>query len=194
MFEHILSGRGCEMGYFFRTYETVFSKAKDTTIVPIVPGRYLICTDTGDIFYDTKDRVRKHLTDIIDVATESARQAILAPMERFYFVKETAHLWRYTGGAWVDLTPGYETEAVFTTLSAAAWSNKTQALTINGLAASQNGVISLTQNISAAALKAAKKASLRATGQAANSLTMTADGTVPTVDIPVVVILMSTAS
>lgn len=115
-------------------------------------------------------------------------------MERFYFVKETAHLWRYTGGAWVDLTPGYETEAVFTTLSAAAWSNKTQALTINGLAASQNGVISLTQNISAAALKAAKKASLRATGQAANSLTMTADGTVPTVDIPVVVILMSTAS
>ena len=103
-------------------------------------------------------------------------------------------LWRYTGGAWVDLTPGYETEAVFTTLSAAAWSNKTQALTIKGLAASQNGVISLTQNISAAALKAAKKASLRATGQAANSLTMTADGTVPTVDIPVVVILMSTAS
>ena len=171
------------MGYYFRTYETVLSKAQNTTTVPIVPGRYLICTDTGDVFYD-----------IIDVATESARQAILAPMERFYFVKETAHLWRYTGGAWVDLTPGYETEAVFTTLSAAAWSNKTQALTIKGLAASQNGVISLTQNISAAALKAAKKASLRATGQAANSLTMTADGTVPTVDIPVVVILMSTAS
>ena len=168
------------MGYYFRTYETVLSKAQNTTTVPIVPGRYLIC-------YDTKDKVRKHLTDIIDVATESARQAILAPMERFYFVKETAHLWRYTGGAWVDLTPGYETEAVFTTLSAAAWSNKTQALTIKGLAASQNGVISLTQNISAAALKAAKKASLRATGQAANSLTMTADGTVP-------VILMSTAS
>ena len=182
------------MGNYFRTYETVLSKAQNTTTVPIVPGRYLICTDTGDVFYDTKDKVRKHLTDIIDVATESARQAILAPMERFYFVKETAHLWRYTGGAWVDLTPGYETEAVFTTLSAAAWSNKTQALTIKGLAASQNGVISLTQNISAAALKAAKKASLRATGQAANSLTMTADGTVPTVDIPVVVILMSTAS
>lgn len=86
------------MGYYFRTYETVLSKAQNTTTVPIVPGRYLICTDTGDVFYDTKDKVRKHLTDIIDVATESARQAILAPMERFYFVKETAHLWRYTGG------------------------------------------------------------------------------------------------
>lgn len=182
------------MSYYFRTYETVLSKAQDTAVVPIVPGRYLICTDTGDIFYDTGDKVRKHLTDIIDVATESDRQAILAPMERFYFVKETAHLWRYTGGAWVDLTPGYETEAVFTTLSAAAWSNKTQALTINGLAANQNGIISLTQDISSDALKAAKKAALRATGQAKNSLTMTADGTVPAVDIPVVVILMSTAN
>ena len=182
------------MSYYFRTYETVLSRAQDTTVVPIVPGRYLICTDTGDIFYDTRDKVRKHLTDIIDVATESARQAILAPMERFYFVKETAHLWRYTGGAWVDLTPGYEAEAVFTTLSAAAWSNKTQALTINGLAANQNGIISLTQDISSDALKAAKKAALRATGQAKNSLTMTADGTVPAVDIPVVVILMSTAN
>ena len=45
------------MSYYFRTYETVRSKAQDTTVVPIVPGRYLICTDTGDIFYDTGDLV-----------------------------------------------------------------------------------------------------------------------------------------
>lgn len=30
------------MGYYFRTYETVLSKAQNTTTVPIVPGRYLI--------------------------------------------------------------------------------------------------------------------------------------------------------
>lgn len=182
------------MGYYFRTYETVLSKAQSTTAIPIVPGRHLICTDTGDVFYDTKDGVRKHLTDVIDVATESARTSMLAPLNKFYYVKETAHLWRYTDGVWVDLTPGYETEAVFTTLSATKWSNKNQTLTISGLGASQNGIISLTQDISADALKAAKKASLRATGQGKNSLIVAADGTVPSVNIPVVIILMPTAS
>lgn len=177
------------MGYYFRTYETVLSKAQDTNLVPIVPGRHLICTDTGDVFYDTADKVRKHLTDIIDVETDAARKAILAPLNKFYFVKETAHLWRYVSGVWVDLTPGTETDAVFLTLTANGWSNKQQVLQIDGLKASQNGIISLTQDISAPALAAAKKASLRATNQATGTLTMTADGTIPSVDIPVVVIL-----
>ena len=79
------------MGYYFRTYETVLSKAENPTLVPIIPGRYLICKDTGDIFYDTNDGTRKHLTDIVDIETESARAELLAPLNKFYFVKETAH-------------------------------------------------------------------------------------------------------
>ena len=68
------------MGYYFRTYETVLSKAQNPTLVPIIPGRYLICKDTGDIFYDTNDGTRKHLTDIVDIETESARAELVTPM------------------------------------------------------------------------------------------------------------------
>lgn len=178
------------MGYYFRTYETVLSKAENPTLVPIIPGRYLICKDTGDIFYDTNDGTRKHLTDIVDIETESARAELLAPLNKFYFVKETSHFWRYTDGSWVDLTPNYDTEFVSTILSANGWTNRTQKITISGLGQNQNGIISLAQDISLTALKAAQKGSLRLIEQSQNALTVTADGIVPTVDIPVIVILM----
>ena len=42
------------MGYNFRVFETVKSKAENTALIPITPGRYLICTDTSDVYYDTK--------------------------------------------------------------------------------------------------------------------------------------------
>ena len=82
------------MGYNFRVFETVKSKAENTALIPITPGRYLICTDTSDVYYDTKDNVRKHLTDIIDLETDAERTAILAPLDKFYFVKDTAHIWK----------------------------------------------------------------------------------------------------
>ena len=40
------------MGYNFRVFETVKSKAENTALIPITPGRYLICTDTSDVYYD----------------------------------------------------------------------------------------------------------------------------------------------
>lgn len=92
------------MSYFFSAYETTRSKVNDTSLRPIVPGQYLICTDSGDVFYDTKDGVRKHLTDIIDLTTDAERIAILTPLDKMYFVKETAHFWRYLDGLWVDLS------------------------------------------------------------------------------------------
>ena len=70
------------MGYNFRVFETVKSKAENTALSQITPGRYLICTDTSDVYYDTKDNVRKHLTDIIDLETDAERTAILAPLDK----------------------------------------------------------------------------------------------------------------
>lgn len=92
------------MDYFFNAYETTRSKVKDTGLCPIVPGQYLICTDSGDVFYDTEDGVRKQLTDIIDLETDAERVSILTPLDKMYFVKETAHFWRYLNGLWVDLS------------------------------------------------------------------------------------------
>lgn len=51
------------MGYNFRVFETVKSKSENTALIPITPGRYLICTDTSDVYYDTKDNVQKAIRE-----------------------------------------------------------------------------------------------------------------------------------
>lgn len=94
------------MGYLFSAYETTRSKVMDVSLRPIIAGQYLICTDTGDVFYDTEDGVRKHLTDIIELETEAERQAILAPINKFYFVKTTGSLWKYNNGTWLHWASG----------------------------------------------------------------------------------------
>lgn len=80
------------------------------------------------------------------------------------------------------------------TLATASWAGSsapyTQTLTVTGLGATQNGSISVAQSATADQRAAASKAKLSVTGQAAGSLTITADGTKPTIDIPVTVILL----
>lgn len=80
--------------------------------------------------------------------------------------------------------------AVTATLTANGWSNGQQTLTITELGATQNGVIGLAQNISDEQLSAASEAEMYVCGQAAGSVTIAANGTIPTCDIPVVVILL----
>lgn len=91
-------------------------------------------------------------------------------------------------------TKAAATTSVSGTLTAAGWTGSaapyTQTLTVSGLAAAQNGAISVAQSASAAARAAALKAKLSVTGQAAGTLTITADGTLPTVDIPVTAVLL----
>lgn len=92
------------MSYMFKAYETYQSKVLNTELCPIRPGNYLICIDTGNVYYDTNENVRKPLMDIIDLDSDAQRLAIVAPLDKFYFVKGTHHLWRYTNGAWYDLS------------------------------------------------------------------------------------------
>ena len=80
------------------------------------------------------------------------------------------------------------------TLTAGGWAGDAapfqQVIAIDGLTAEQNGSASLAQNVSAEQLTAAKAASMRVSAQAEGTLTITADGDKPTVDIPIVVILL----
>lgn len=80
--------------------------------------------------------------------------------------------------------------AVTATLTAAGWASGQQTLTITGLGATQNGVIGLSQSITDEQLSAASEAEMYICGQAAGSVTIAANGSVPTCDIPVVVILL----
>ena len=88
----------------FNVNQTVASKARNTSTVPIKDKQFLIVTDSGDIFYDS-DGTRVQLTDIIVLDTESQRLALTSPFEKFYFVKGSGALWRYNNSSWVKCLP-----------------------------------------------------------------------------------------
>ena len=79
-------------------------------------------------------------------------------------------------------------------LSASAWSGVdspfTQTLAVAGLTANQNGTISVAQNATIEQRDAARMAMLAVIGQTDGTLTIAADGEMPDIDIPVVVILL----
>lgn len=80
------------------------------------------------------------------------------------------------------------------TLLASAWSGIdspfTQTLAVEGLGADQNGNISVAQNATIEQRDAARMAMLSVIGQSEGQLIISADGEMPEVDIPVVVILL----
>lgn len=76
-------------------------------------------------------------------------------------------------------------------LTADGWDdNKMQILNVAGLQENQNGSISVASSANAEQREAARNAVMAITGQANGSLTVTADGELPGVDIPVTVILL----
>lgn len=83
--------------------------------------------------------------------------------------------------------------AVTGTLIASAWTGVnspfTQTLSVAGLGASQNGSISLAHNATAVQREAAREALLSVVGQAEGNITVAADGEMPDVDIPVLIVL-----
>lgn len=75
-------------------------------------------------------------------------------------------------------------------LSASGWSSKKQTLSISGITANSNGVIGVAQNITEAAMEAAKSAGLRVSAQGSGTITIEASGDTPSCDIPVVVVIL----
>lgn len=78
-------------------------------------------------------------------------------------------------------------------LSANDWSNTApyvQTVAVEDVTADINGVISIAQNVTTEQLEMVYDAALRISGQADGSITITADGDKPTVDIPLLLILI----
>jgi hypothetical protein len=79
-------------------------------------------------------------------------------------------------------------------LLASAWVGSsapyTQDISVNGLTADHNGSISISQSATTMQRDAARKAVLLVSGQEDNKLTISADGGMPDVDIPVCIILL----
>ena len=75
----------------------------DTT--SIVDGKAYFVQDSEQLFFDY-DNVRTEIRDIIVLDTEAARTSLLAPLNKFYFVVETAILWLYRNGTWTQVAGG----------------------------------------------------------------------------------------
>ena len=80
--------------------------------------------------------------------------------------------------------------AVQVTLTAAAWNDGQQTVSVNGLKINQNGIASLPQNYSVAVYEAVIAAQLFVSAQGNGTLTFSCNGDVPQIDIPILVILL----
>lgn len=80
------------------------------------------------------------------------------------------------------------------TLTASGWSDKSQTVTVTGMTSSTINVVGLSDTATAAQREACANASLAVTGQDTNSLTIVADGIVPSVDMPILVIMFDPSS
>lgn len=67
----------------------------------------------------------------------------------------------------------------------------TQVIEINGLSANHNGVISVTHSATIEQRDMVREAMLAITGQEDGKLTVSADGELPSIDIPVTIILFN---
>ena len=89
---------------------------------------------------------------------------------------------------------GDKSTHVTCTLLASAWAGLdapfTQEILVTGLEALQNGNVSVAQNATFEQRMAAREAMLAVTGQETGKLVISADGEMPDIDIPVVIILL----
>lgn len=80
--------------------------------------------------------------------------------------------------------------AISATLTSSGWSSGRQTVAVTGVTANSNGVVGLAQSITDAQMEAAKSSELYISEQGANTITITAFNGAPSVDIPIVVILV----
>lgn len=72
--------------------------------IAIVPGQYIIVTDTKDSYLDTSENTRIKISDFIILGEDSDRTGLLAPLTgKFYFVINTKSLWYYNA-EWLKVT------------------------------------------------------------------------------------------
>ena len=99
-----------------------------------------------------------------------------------------------TGAAIAQAVSGTDyappSQSITATLTAAGWSDNAQTLTVSGVTATSNGLLRIAQTATTEQFTAWGAALPRITAQAAGSITVTIAGTVPTVDIPVEVIIL----
>lgn len=78
--------------------------------IKVTSGQLIFSRDDRVIYLDS-DLGRTSFQQIITLVSEQQRLNLTAPLEGFYFVKETCLLWNYIDGAWVRISDEPETYA-----------------------------------------------------------------------------------
>lgn len=71
--------------------------------IPVTNGQLLFAKKQRIITFDFKDK-REVYAGILILQTEEERVGITSPLEAFYFVEETAVLWRHSSDKWMQIT------------------------------------------------------------------------------------------
>lgn len=79
--------------------------------INVVSGQLLFSRDDRVIYLDTDKRTS--FQQIITVVDEDTRLSLISPVNGFYFVEETAILWRYKNTIWTQLTVSPSETLVF---------------------------------------------------------------------------------
>lgn len=81
-------------------------------------------------------------------------------------------------------------QSINATLLASAWNNGQQTISVSGLMANQNGIVSLPQAFSNAQYEAVVAAEMHVSAQGNGTLTFACIGDAPQIDIPIHIILL----
>ena len=175
-------------------------------------GWYVIASGTGSHAegYGTKASSGfQHVQGKHNIEDSYANYAHIVGNGNDDSVRSNAHTLDWSGNAWfagdvyVGSTSGTHKDAgskklatesttVITTLSVSRWdsNSKTQTVSIAGVTATANGSLRIAQSATDEQFAAWGAAQPRVTAQAAGTLTVKAAGTMPTIDIPVEVLIV----
>ena len=72
--------------------------------IPIVPGQYVVCTNTGETFYDDTNGIRIRNDDIIKLDSEVQREALVNPVNgKLYLCIDSVKLYLYYN-IWMEIS------------------------------------------------------------------------------------------
>lgn len=83
-----------------------------------------------------------------------------------------------------------KSKTILRTLSEDSWVNRTQTVSIQDITSDSNGFADIANTATSEQVIAAKNGLIAIAGQGDGTLTFSANGTVPTVDIPIIVVLI----
>ena len=140
---------------------------------------------SSGVVYDIKDTTARTLMTGATSSTAGVQGQVPAPAagDGVKFLRGD--------GTWQTASAASGAATRTVTLTSSGWTNGSQTVTVTGITSESDGIISVSSTATSAQRDAARDANLVITAQSTNSMTITADGIIPTVDVPIDVMFWS---